>query len=123
MTNEIKKMAFYEIGAIDEGKGKFYMPLIQDVQEAFEEAQFDAEDRQGKASVILKITIEPRKTKEPYGTVEYEISKKTPPKKSTPYTTRLSADGIITSSVNSKFDPSQLQLDFNKAIIKQINEE
>lgn len=119
---EVKKMAFYELGKItDRGTGKTYFPMVDEMQNVFEEIQFEATERKGKASVVLKITVEPRESKDDmYGKASYSITTSIPPKKSKPFTTKLNEDGVITSTGDNRVDVDQLNLEFNTATITQI---
>jgi hypothetical protein len=103
MNEEIKKMAFYEIG-----KGKF----SQNIQEDFERAQVVS----NQTGLPVKITAEiivypPERSEENYGAVAFGVKTTLPARKSMKYTTELK-DGFIISDGNDISEILQTRLEF-----------
>ena len=98
MEKEQRKLAFFEIG-----RGS----LAQEMQEEFEHAQHVSRDLNGAVEVTLKIKVHPPNAKiESMGLLDYQISRKDPPKKSALYTTRLVKGFVVQDGIDGA-DASQ----------------
>jgi hypothetical protein len=97
-----KKLAFYEIG---EGK------LASEVQALFEQAQIEAAERKGIATVVLKIFVGAPEQSDPrFGKVAYSTALNVPAHKSMVYTTEL-RDGVVIRTGDSIIDVLQERLE------------
>lgn len=112
MVETKTKMAFYDI---QEGN------LAIQTQEAFEDAQKQAQQYGEPAKVKLEIIVHPPEKTGKFGQVQFKVSKSFPAYKSIPITTQLNqSNGLIISDGDSIADIMQESLKFKDPSIHEI---